>query len=209
MAFYTNFLAGVRRPRPLPTLRVLSCRPSLTRLPVSTPALNVGVRSITTTQTDPRPALQPKTETNLGLNANDPVLHVLERTVLRPERAETTCSGTDNAVGTNIHSYDPHTTTPETEFATFEEEVTLGDKLGETDPLFISPANRDFSQLLDRELDGRAIVRDKGDRMGMEGSVRGWVKKGKAVVVKSGGRGGVTRDEFERLCRGLRRVQMK
>ncbi|KAL4793937.1 hypothetical protein BDV19DRAFT_390696 [Aspergillus venezuelensis] len=141
--------------------------------------------------------------------ADPRVITILERTILSPERAETTCSGTDNAVGTNIHSYDPSITNPESEFATFEEEVSFGEKMGETDPLFISPANREFSRVLDREIDGRAIVSDKGDRCGVEGSVRGWCKKGKMVKIMSGGRGGVTRDEFERLCRGLKRVQMR
>ncbi|KAL4958737.1 uncharacterized protein BDV14DRAFT_207490 [Aspergillus stella-maris] len=147
---------------------------------------------------------------SLDPSPTDPrIITILERTILSPERAETTCSGTDNAVGTNIHSYDPSITNPESEFATFEEEVLVGEKMGETDPLFISPANREFSRLLDRELDGRAVLSDKGDRLGGEGSVRGWCKKGKMVKIMSAGQGGVTRDEFERLCRGLKRVQMR
>ncbi|KAL4952198.1 hypothetical protein BDW69DRAFT_185655 [Aspergillus filifer] len=147
---------------------------------------------------------------SLDPSPSDPrVITILERTILSPERAETTCSGTDNAVGTSIHAYDPSITTPESEFARFEEEFLAGEKMGETDPLFISPANRDFSRLLDRELDGRAILKDQADRLGLEGSVRGWCKKGKMVKIMSAGRGGVTRDEFERLCRGLKRVQMR
>ncbi|KAL4944134.1 hypothetical protein BDV06DRAFT_220603 [Aspergillus oleicola] len=175
-------------------------------------SMRTPIRAILT-----RPSIRPISSTQSLFPAsldpaphNERVITILERTVLSPERAETTCSGTDNAVGHNSHSYDPSITSPETEFATFEEEVTLGDKMGETDPLFISPANRDFSRLLDREIDGRAVVADKGDRLGnREGSVRGWVKKGRLVKVVSGGYGGVTRDEFERLLKGLRRLQMR
>ncbi|KAL4805638.1 hypothetical protein BDV18DRAFT_160543 [Aspergillus unguis] len=143
------------------------------------------------------------------------MLRSLDRTVLCPERAETAYSGTDNAVGHDVTAYDPSTTAPETELSAFEEEIRLD---GEEDPLFISPANRDYSQILDKEIDGRAIVPDKGDRLGGSGSVRGWVRKGREVKIKfrtkSGKRmvttvKGDAGDEFERLLKGLRRLQMR
>ncbi|KAL3473864.1 hypothetical protein BJX99DRAFT_260978 [Aspergillus californicus] len=152
------------------------------------------------------------------LNANDrKFLRDLEndRTILCPERAETAYSGTDNAVGEDSISYDPSVTAPESEFKSFEEEVRVD---GEVDPLFISPANPNFSRLLDREIDGRAIDGDKGDRVGTAGSVRGWVNKSKTVRVRAlkdlkgkmklMGKGAGD-DDYERLLRGLRKLQME
>jgi hypothetical protein len=130
----------------------------------------------------------------------------LDRTILSPERAETAYSGTDNKVGDDTYAYDPSVTAPEVEFQSFEDEIRVD---GEVDPLFISPANRDFSQAIDRDLDGRAVVRDKGDRCGAAGSVRGWVNKHGTVKLRKGEKGdGEVGGEYERLLRGLRRVQM-
>ncbi|KAL4974664.1 hypothetical protein BDW66DRAFT_152698 [Aspergillus desertorum] len=179
--------------------------------------LSPRLRTIATTPTTPSPSQAQNTGVPSG-EMNQ--IEILERTILRPERAECTCSGTDNAVGYSAQAYDPSTTTPESEFACFEEEIRLRED-GSIDPLFISPANRDFSKLLDRELDGRAIGKDKLDRLGNTGSVKGWVKKGKEVKVRVIGKEGkeVWRrmrmgmgfegDEYERLLRGLRRLQMR
>ncbi|KAL4912968.1 hypothetical protein BDW62DRAFT_205959 [Aspergillus aurantiobrunneus] len=172
-----------------------------------------SLRTITTpTTTTTRPTLHVDPKDPHSQRTQQPLLETLEyidlahdRTILCPERAETSYSGTDNAVGDDSFAYDPSITNPEGEFQCFEDEVRV---TGEVDPLFISPANREFSRLLDRELDGRAVRRDRGDRLGRGGSVRGWVKKGREVKIRSGGKGkGV--DEFERLLRGLRRVQMR
>ncbi|KAJ0419623.1 hypothetical protein BJY00DRAFT_313772 [Aspergillus carlsbadensis] len=134
------------------------------------------------------------------------LLTPLDRTILSPERAETAYSGTDNKVGDDTYAYDPSVTSPESEFQSFEDEIRLE---GEVDPLFISPANRNFSQAIDRDLDGRAVVRDKGDRRGAAGSVRGWVNKHGTVRLRKGEKGdGETGGEYERLLRGLRRMQM-
>ncbi|KAL6233605.1 hypothetical protein BDW75DRAFT_231802 [Aspergillus navahoensis] len=180
------------------------------------PSLSPRLRTIATTPTTPS-----TTQAQTGMPSNDiNQIEILERTVLCPERAESTCSGTDNAVGYSAQAYDPSTTTPESEFACFEEEIRHRED-GSIDPLFISPANRDFSKLLDRDLDGRAVERDKHDRLGATGSVRGWVKKGKEVKVRVIGKEGkeVCRrmrmgmgdegDEYERLLRGLRKLQMR
>jgi hypothetical protein len=152
-----------------------------------------------TTSTHKAPKRDPR-------NQDSQLLTELDRTTLSPERAETAYSGTDNEVGADTYAYDPSVTSPEVEFQSFEEEIRLE---GEVDPLFISPANRDFSQAIDRDLDGRAIVRDKGDRCGAAGSVRGWVNKHGTVKLRKGEKGdGEAGGEYERLLRGLRRVQM-
>lgn len=180
-------------------------RPCTTALRALTGRAHTPLRGLSTTKPAPTPSQKLH---------NRGILQILDRTILSPERAETSCSGTDNAVAADVFAYDPTVTAPESEFKCFEEEVRLD---GEVDPLFISPANRDFSQTLDRDLDGRAIVRDKEDRLGGAGSSRGWVKKGKPVKVKVKTKGGKMKttvkgdsgDEFERLLRGLRRLQMR
>ncbi|KAL4900151.1 hypothetical protein BDW74DRAFT_183105 [Aspergillus multicolor] len=192
------------------TLRAFTPNPCLS-------ALHLHSRTLTSTPSLPSPP--PQTHPSTGPDSIQ--IEILERTILSPERSEGTISGTDNAVGTTHTAYDPSTTTPESEFACFESEFSPSS--GAIDPLFISPANRDFSQLLSRELDGRAVECDKLDRLGLGGSFRGWVNKGKSVKVRVIGKDGKGRevsrqmrmgmgdegDEFERLCRGLRRVLMR
>ncbi|KAL3443265.1 hypothetical protein BJX65DRAFT_199877 [Aspergillus insuetus] len=166
--------------------------------PYYTPFQSHYIRHITTTTQH-----TPKRDTR---NQESQLLTELERTILSPERAETAYSGTDNKVGDDTYAYDPSVTAPEVEFQSFEDEIRVD---GEVDPLFISPANRDFSQAIDRDLDGRAVVRDKGDRCGAAGSVRGWVNKHGTVKLRKGEKGdGEVGGEYERLLRGLRRVQM-
>ncbi|OJJ05071.1 hypothetical protein ASPVEDRAFT_86434 [Aspergillus versicolor CBS 583.65] len=167
------------------------------------------IRPLSTTPTALRPSLSESKEPirpPTTAQERQEMLETLERQILSPERAETAYSGTDNEVGCDNYAYDPSITNPEGEFQCFEEEVRVD---GAVDPLFISPANRDFSQMLDPNLDGRAVGRDKGDRLGAAGSVRGWVKKGKEVKIRQAKGKGVNVDEYERLLRGLRKVQMR
>ncbi|KAL5341390.1 hypothetical protein BJX70DRAFT_395779 [Aspergillus crustosus] len=205
----TSLIKQAFLPRPSSTF-TLTLTLTLTRQtphnPSLTSSLNPHPRLITTTP----PLSTPQPQRN---QHNPRILTILERTILSPERAETTCSGTDNSVGSDTFAYDPSTTTPEVELSAFEAELRVE---GEDDPLFISPANRDFSQLLDRELDGRAVLRDQVDRRGGEGSSRGWVNKKRMVKVRglvdkhgNGKEKVVGMDEYERLLRGLRRVQME
>ncbi|KAL4770875.1 hypothetical protein BDW60DRAFT_208690 [Aspergillus nidulans var. acristatus] len=195
-------------------LRVLAARAGESRAVL--PSVSLRLRTITTTPKTPSPS-----QAQTGMPSGEMnQIEILERTILRPERAESTCSGTDNAVGFSAQAYDPSTTTPESEFACFEEEIKLRSD-GSIDPLFISPANPDYSKVLARELDGRAVERDKLDRLGATGSVRGWVNKGKEVKVRVIGKEGkeiwrkmrmgmgYDGDEYERLLRGLRRLQMR
>ncbi|KAL4779851.1 hypothetical protein BJX76DRAFT_361402 [Aspergillus varians] len=178
-------------------------KPSTLTLRASTRPLRTHLRPLTTTI----PTLDPKAQQKQRERERE-IIENFERHILSPERAETAYSGTDNAVGEDNYAYDPSVTNPEGEFQCFEEEVRND---GRVDPLFISPANREFSRLLDRELDGRAVGRDKGDRLGAGGSVRGWVKKGKEVRIRGPGEGGKRggEDEYERLLRGLRKLQMR
>ncbi|KAL2811959.1 hypothetical protein BJX63DRAFT_263881 [Aspergillus granulosus] len=178
----------------------LRSRPTLkTYLTVTTKPikpLSSQIRRITLQQHTSYPK-----QDNRGQNSK--LFTEFDRTILSPERAETAYSGTDNKVGDDHYAYDPTVTNPETEFKLFEDEVRVD---GECDPLFISPANRDFSQTLDRDLDGRAILRDKGDRQGAAGSVRGWVNKHGTVQLRKGD--GEQGSDYERMLRGLRRLQM-
>ncbi|KAL2871686.1 uncharacterized protein BJX67DRAFT_377428 [Aspergillus lucknowensis] len=175
----------------------------LQALPLQTQIHPHPLRPISTTPSNAPP---PKTEHDHPRKSKSDLLAMFERTILRPERAETAHSGTDNAVGDDHYAYDPSTTNPESEFRCFEEEVRHD---GTCDPLFISPANREFSRMLDREIDGRAVGGDRRDRGGAAGSVRGWVNKHKRVKVRGVGEGREGKmDEYERLLRGLRRVQM-
>ncbi|PTU19006.1 hypothetical protein P175DRAFT_0411969, partial [Aspergillus ochraceoroseus IBT 24754] len=121
----------------------------------------------------------------------------LERQILNPERAETAQSGTDNKVGDDRYAYDPSTTNPEIEFRIFEEATRIN---GDIDPLFISPANRDFSQLLSPTAGGAVHNLDKTGP-----SSRGWTRKHKEVHIKT--MGSAEYDQYERLLRGLRKVQ--
>lgn len=100
----------------------------------------------------------------------------LERCILNPARAETCQSGTDDEVGRHKSPYDPSKTAPEKEHLALEEEYKLeGDTIH--DPLFFSPANRDFSQLLD-PMAGviRALQHPR--------SVKGWTRKRKEALLR-------------------------
>lgn len=100
-----------------------------------------------------------------------------ERRVLNPERSETSKSGTDNEVAGYSSSYDPSETTPENELKVLENECRT---VGIINPLFISPANKDFSTLLDPMVGGSV---HNADKLGVSG--RGWTRKGKEVHVQN------------------------
>ena len=69
----------------------------------------------------------------------------LDRSILHPERAEYTESGTDSEAGRHRSSYDPTITSPEQESRASEEECKVeGDR---DDPLYISPANMEVSRM--------------------------------------------------------------
>ena len=99
-----------------------------------------------------------------------------ERQILNPERSETSNSGTDNEVAGYSSSYDPSETTPENELRALENECRI---VGIINPLFISPANRDFSTLLDPMVGGSV---HNADKLGASG--RGCTRKGKVVHIR-------------------------
>ena len=100
-----------------------------------------------------------------------------ERLVLNPERSETSNSSTDNEIAGYKSSYDPSSTTPENELKVLENECH---RTGIRHPLFISPANRDFSTLLDPMVGGSV---HNADKLGTSG--RGWTRKGKEVHIRN------------------------
>ncbi|PLB42305.1 uncharacterized protein BDW47DRAFT_122072 [Aspergillus candidus] len=156
-----------------------------------------------------------------------------DRQALHPSPAETAQFGTDDQVAQHPSSFDPSITAPEREFLVLDEECRV---VGETDPLLVSPANREVSRLLSpTELD-RAV--QGGVKIGP--SARGWTNKHGAVRVRAvsvpggakevememgtgkgkvevkggrgmsvGGRRALGVDRYERLLRGLREVQRK
>lgn len=122
-----------------------------------------------------------------------------ERQALNPERCETSKSGTDSQVAGYKSSYDPSTTTPESELQALEKECRLA---GIINPLFISPANREFSELLDPTVELGAVHAHDADKLGA-GSGRGWTRKGKEVHVRKYPGGPFER--YERLLGELKK----
>ncbi|CAG7941583.1 unnamed protein product [Penicillium salamii] len=101
---------------------------------------------------------------------------LLERSILNPQHSETCQSGTDEEVGQHRSPYDPKQTHPEQEHLALEEEYRLeGDALH--DPLYISPANREFSLILDPMAGEHALKHLR--------SVQGWTNKHKEVMLKT------------------------
>ncbi|KAJ5815621.1 hypothetical protein N7474_007398 [Penicillium riverlandense] len=98
-----------------------------------------------------------------------------ERRALNPERYETCKSGTDDEVAQHKSPYDPSSTTPESEHRALEDEYKLEGDVSH-DPLFVSPANRDFSLILDPMVGG-AVHNAQS-----LGSVRGWTNKHRTVL---------------------------
>lgn len=121
-------------------------------------------------QTHPLP---PRTRCHLPAETANKI--ILERCILNPEHSETCQSGTDDEVGRHKSPYDRRPTTPEQEHLALEEEYRLeGDTIH--DPLYVSPANREFSRL-DPEGGGQALKHLR--------SVRGWTKKHKEVLLRT------------------------
>lgn len=124
-----------------------------------------------TAQTHPLPL-----RTRCHLPAETANTIILERTILNPEHSETCKSGTDDEVGRHKSPYDPKQTNPEQEHLALEEEYRLE---GNTmhDPLYVSPANREFSRVLDPQVGGQALKHLR--------SVRGWTNKHKEVLLRT------------------------
>jgi len=120
-----------------------------------------------------------------------------ERRVLNPERSETSKSGTDNEVAGYSSSYDPSETTPENEFKVLENECR---NVGIINPLFISPANKKFSTLLD-EMAGGSV--HNADKLGASG--RGLTRKGKEVHIQNVS--GSPYDHYQKLLESLKKLK--
>lgn len=118
-----------------------------------------------------------------------------ERRILNPERSETSKSGTDNEVAGYSSSYDPSETTPENELKVLDNECRT---VGIINPLFISPANRDFSTLLDPMVGGSV---HNADKLGTSG--RGWTRKGKEVHIQNVS--GSPYDRYQKLLESLKK----
>lgn len=71
-------------------------------------------------------------------------LQDFDRTVLNPERAEGTRSGTDNDVAKQRTAYDPSKTSPESEMQSSEEESQQ--EGGASNPLNVSGANKEVNE---------------------------------------------------------------
>ncbi|KAJ5787831.1 hypothetical protein N7457_002821 [Penicillium paradoxum] len=102
---------------------------------------------------------------------------ILERCILNPERAETCQSGTDDEVGRHKSPYDPSKTAPDQEHLALQEEYRLE---GDTtrNPLSVSPANRDVSQVLHPML---GVVQ----YLPHSRSIKGWTRKRKEALLRT------------------------
>jgi hypothetical protein len=108
-------------------------------------------------------------------NQND-TFTILERQILRPDRAETCQSGTDDEVARHKSPYDPTQTTIEKEVSALREEYRQEGDLH--DPLAVSPANLQVSHILQLE-EERAIP-----VWNPLGSVKGWTSKHRTVLLR-------------------------
>ncbi|KAJ5090649.1 hypothetical protein N7532_009333 [Penicillium argentinense] len=101
---------------------------------------------------------------------------ILDRQALKPDRAETCQSGTDDEVGHHKSPYDGTKTTVENEISALREEYLLeGDA---HDPLLVSPANLDVSLVLDPMIGvvhGAPTLR----------SMKGWCNKHRLVLLRT------------------------
>ncbi|KAJ5169195.1 uncharacterized protein N7482_004789 [Penicillium canariense] len=102
---------------------------------------------------------------------------LLERQILRPDRAETCQTGTDDEVARHKSPYDPTQTTVDKEVTALREEYRLEGDLH--DPLLVSPANQQSSHIFlsDEE---RAVY-----GVPPLGSVKGWTSKRKKVLLRT------------------------
>ena len=156
-------------------------------------AANRELRTLHTILREKSPLLRPQKTQSEDAKAE------AERQALTPERCETSKSGTDAQVAGYKSSYDPSTTTPESELQALENECRHA---GIINPLFISPANREFSELLDPTVELDAVHAHDADKLGA-GSGRGWTRKGKEVHVHTYPGGPFER--YERLLEELKK----
>ena len=100
----------------------------------------------------------------------------LERQILKPDRAETCQSGTDDEVARHKSPYDPTQTTVEKEVSALREEYKLERDLH--DPLLVSPANKEVSLILD------ALGAGEVHSAQLLGSFKGFTKKNHEVLLR-------------------------
>lgn len=102
---------------------------------------------------------------------------ILDRQLLRPDRAETCQSGTDDEVGHHKSPYDGSNTAVDKEVSALRAEyLSEGDI---HDPLLVSPANLDVSLILDPMIGG-AVHSSPTLR-----SCKGWSNKHKMVLLRT------------------------
>ncbi|GMF80393.1 unnamed protein product [Aspergillus oryzae] len=123
-----------------------------------------------------------------------------ERQILNPERTETCKSGSDDEVGHHKCSYDPSTTTPESEYLADEAESLLDGKGHH--PLFVSPANLEVSHYIDPMSEGAV---QGAARLGPSG--KGWTRKHREVHIKDVP--GSQYERYEKLLQELRKPKQR
>lgn len=102
---------------------------------------------------------------------------VLDRQLLKPDRAETCQTGTDDEVGHHKSPYDGTKTAVDKEVLALREEYKSEGDLH--DPLLVSPANLDVSLILDPMICG-AVHSSPTLR-----SCKGWSNKHKTVLLRT------------------------
>ncbi|KAJ5929212.1 hypothetical protein N7454_007060 [Penicillium verhagenii] len=110
-------------------------------------------------------------------NSNREIPEFLERQLLRPDRAETCQSGTDDEVARHKSPYDPTQTSVDKEVSALRAEYKLERDLH--DPLLVSPANQEVSMVLDpiQEM-------AHGTHVHVLGSAKGLTNKSKEVLLR-------------------------
>ncbi|PLB46397.1 hypothetical protein P170DRAFT_477278 [Aspergillus steynii IBT 23096] len=120
---------------------------------------------------------QSSSSSNPQNNQPPPPELAFDRTALNIEQHETCKWGTDDAVASHQSSYDPSMTSPEIEYTAEEAEFKLEGE--DHSPLYVSPANREVSELLDPMVGGAVHC---ADRLGP--SARGWTRKHRVVRIR-------------------------
>ncbi|GAB1205251.1 hypothetical protein APSETT445_003924 [Aspergillus pseudonomiae] len=141
-----------------------------------------------------------QTVINLQSKENKEQAIDFERQILNPERAENCKTGTDDEVGHHKCSYDPSTTTPESEYLADEAESLLEGKGHH--PLFVSPANVEVSHYIDPMSEGAV---QGAARLGP--SAQGWTRKHREVHIKDVP--GSQYERYEKLLQELRKPKQR
>jgi hypothetical protein len=102
---------------------------------------------------------------------------ILDRQLLRPDRAETCQSGTDDEVGHHKSPYDGSNTAVDKEVSALRDEYKSEGDLH--DPLLVSPANLDVSLILD------PMIRGAFHSSPTLRSCKGWSNKHKMVLMRT------------------------